>query len=202
MASHTLMACHECDLLQHLRPLPEGGVACCPRCGAILKRRKRNSIDRTLALTFTGLILFVLANGYPFLAFKLESQVRETTLITGVRELYAQGMWEVALVVLFTSILVPFLQLSALVYILVPLKFSRRPFRAAAVFRTLQHLQPWSMMEVFMVGILVSVVKLEKMATILPGIALFAFLALIFILAGAAAALDPHLVWDRVGYEQ
>ena len=58
------------------------------------------------------------------------------------------------------------------------------------------------MMEVFMVGILVSVVKLEKMATILPGMALFAFLALIFIMAGAAAALDPHMVWDRVGYER
>jgi paraquat-inducible protein A len=78
----TLIACHECDLLHEVQPLPEGGVARCARCEAVLLQHKRNSIDRTLAFALTGLILIIVANTYPFLALKSEGVIRETTLIS------------------------------------------------------------------------------------------------------------------------
>jgi paraquat-inducible protein A len=84
-----------------------------------------------------------------------------------------------------------------MIYVLLPLRFNRVPPGLAPLFRCLQSLQPWNMMEVFMLGILVSIVKLAKMAKIVPGIAVFSFLALIFVAAAATASLDPHLVWER-----
>jgi paraquat-inducible protein A len=163
-----------------------------------LYHHKPDSIDRTLALTVAGLVLFVVANAYPFLGFKISAQIRETTLITGVQELYLQEMWILATVVLLTTIVVPALQLTGLLYVVVPLRLNRLPWKLKTVFRFIQHLQPWGMMEVFMLGILVSYVKLAKMATIVPGIALFAFMALISILAASMAALDSHDVWERI----
>jgi paraquat-inducible protein A len=198
-APGTLIACHECDLLQHIPRQRQGGKAYCRRCNAVLHRSVRDSLDRTLALTFAGLVLFIVANAFPFLSFKMQGQVTQTTLATGVLDLYRQGMWEIALLVLLTSMLVPLLQLLLLIYVLLPLKFNRTPWKLPAMFRLLQNLGPWGMMEVFMLGILVSVVKLLEMAQIIPGLALWSFALLIFVLAAAAAALDPEIVWERVG---
>jgi paraquat-inducible protein A len=197
-----LIACHECDLLQQSRTLPMGATARCPRCGAVLYRRKRNSLDRVLALTIAGLILFIVANTYPFLTFRLEAQIQETTLITGIIELYNQGMWIVAGVVLLTSILMPLLELTGTLYVLLPLKFNRRPWSLPLFFRMVRIFKPWGMMEVFMLGILVAFVKLSKMASIIPGMALYAFMLLIFVLAASAASLDPHIVWNRLEHHR
>jgi paraquat-inducible protein A len=145
----SFIACHECDVIH---------------C---------NSLERTLAFAFAGLILFILANSFPFLGLKIGSQVRETTLITGIHELYLQGKQVIAILVLITTVLAPFIQMMCLFYILLPLKFGRLPRRLPWVLRFLQRIQPWGMMEVFMVGILVSVVKLAGMAKIIPGITLF-----------------------------
>jgi paraquat-inducible protein A len=198
MKTPSTRACHECDLLYELPPLPEGSVAKCSRCGAVLHRHKRDSLDRTLSWTIAGMILFVFANVYPFLALKSEGLVHETNLITGVEQLYKQDMRSVAVLVFLTSIFFPFLQLAGVLYVLLPLKFNRLPWKVALVFRFIRSLQPWSMMEVFMIGILVSAVKLAKMASIIPGLALYSFTVLIFVLAAMAASLDPHLVWERL----
>jgi paraquat-inducible protein A len=193
-----LIACHECDLLHQRQPLPPGVTARCVRCGAVLYRRKRNSLNRVLALTIAGLILFIIANVYPFLTFRLEAQIQKTNLITGIIELYDQGMWIVAGVVLLTSILMPLLELTGMLYVLLPLKINRKPWKHPFIFRMVRSFKPWGMMEVFMVGILVAFVKLSKMASIIPGIALYAFLSLIFVLAASAASLDPHIIWNRL----
>ena len=195
----SLIACHECDLLHRVQPLPEGGAARCVRCGALLYYQKKDSLDRTLALTIAGLVLFIVANTFPFLAMKSGGLVRETTLITGIKGLYLQGMEALALLVFLTSILVPLVQIAGMLYVLVPLKVNRVPRNLALVYRFLRSLQPWGMMEVFMLGILVSYVKLGKMAKIVPGLAIYSFVVLIFVLAGAAASLDPRIVWDRLG---
>jgi len=102
-----------------------------------------------------------------------------------------------SLVVLLTTVLVPLAQMMCMLYILMPLKFRRIPMGLPRVFRLVRNLQPWSMMEVFMLGILVSVVKLAKMAKIVPGISLYSFLALIFVLAAMTASLDSHLIWEK-----
>ena len=199
MKTLSTIACHECDLLYELPPLPEGSVAKCSRCGGVLQRHKRDSLDRTLAWTIAGLILFVVANAFPFLALKSGGLVRETTLITGVVELCKQNMRSVAVLVFLTSILFPVVQLAGMLYLLLPLKFNRLPWwKPALVFRFIRTLQPWGMMEVFMVGILVSMVKLAKLAKVVPGIAIYSFAILIFVLAAAASSMDPHLIWDRL----
>ena len=199
MSRTSIIACHDCDLLYELPPLQEGSVAKCSRCGAVLQRHKRDSLNRTLAWTIAGLILFVVANAFPFLDLKKGDLIRQTTLITGVMELYKQGMRSVAVVVFLTSILFPAVQLAGLLYLLLPLKVKLLPWwKPASVFRFIQRIHPWAMMEVFMIGILVSMVKLGKLAKVVPGISIYSFAILIFVLAAAASSLDPHLIWDRL----
>ncbi len=192
------IACQECDLLHEFTPVPEGATAYCARCGAVLYRRIANALDRTLAMALTGLILFVIANSFPFLTMQKVGQVREATLATGIIELYGQEMWLLATFVLLTALLLPFLELCALLYIFLPFKFGRRPWQLARAWRGLDLIKSWSMMEVFMLGILVSLVKLAKLSTITPGIAVYAFGGLIVVLAAASASLDPELVWSAL----
>ena len=195
----SMIACHECDVIHRIKPLPARESAHCIRCGAVLYRHKSNSLERTLAFAFAGLVLFILANSFPFLGLKIGSQVRETTLITGIHELYVQGMQVIAILVLLTTVLVPLTQMLCLLYILLPLKFNRLPKGLPLVFRFVNSVGPWGMMEVFMVGILVSIVKLAGMAKIIPGISVYSFMALIFVLAAMTVSLDSHLIWHIWG---
>ena len=191
-ASPTKIVCHECGLAYRHRRLAPGEVASCVRCGGVLYKHRPPTIDRALALTLAALFLFVIANIYPFLGFQMGANVIQTTLIGGSVELYNQGKWLLAAVVAFTSIVAPGLQLTGLLYVLVPIRFGRVPRDLARVFRLVDKLVPWSMMDVFMLGILVSVVKLEAMANIIPGPALLAFTLLSsYLPARRASRLDP-----------
>ena len=193
-----LIACHECDLVHQLGAIPQGGAARCSRCGATLYRPKTDSLNRTLALAFAGLILYIIANTHPFLGFQIGAQIRETTLATGIYQLYQQEMNTIATLVLITVVIVPAVHLLCMLYILLPLNQNVVPHHLAGVLRLVIFLKPWGMMEVFLLGILVSVVKLVKMATIIPGVALYAFLALIFVLAAMMVTLDEHVVWEKL----
>jgi paraquat-inducible protein A len=195
---HNTLACHDCDLLNRL-PDQVTTTLLCARCGAVLYSCKPDSIDRSLALTLAALILFVLSNSFPFLAMKTGGLIQETTLLTGIHELWKQELYGLAVLVLLTCVLVPLAQMIGLLYILVPLKLKQRPaFGAAHVFRLIQEVAPWGMMEVFMMGILVALVKLGHMATIIPGVSVYSFGALIFAMAAAFSTLDPPLLWDRL----
>jgi paraquat-inducible protein A len=194
----TLVACHDCDLLQRLAALAEGETARCGRCGGVLRRRRRNPVERTLALSFAAAVLFVVSQSFPFLSFDMKGQVTQTTLLTGVLDLYAQGLPEVSALVFFTSVLAPLLQISLLLYVLLPVHLGRVPWRMAPAFRLLRRVQPWSMMEVFLVGILVAVTKLAGMAQVVPGLAIWSFALLIVVLAAAMSSLDPEAVWERL----
>ena len=195
------IACDECDLLAAVQPLQAKASAKCRRCGAVLYRRRARSVERTLALSIAGLVLLGVANTYPFLGFELQGDLIETTLIGGVEHLYRNGKFAIAAVVFFTAILAPVLQLTATLYVFLPLHLNRRPWDLERVFRWIQRLQPWAMIEVFMLGVLVSMVKLSQMATIVPGIALWAFALLILVLASASAVMDPAQVWKRLEAE-
>lgn len=194
----SLMACPDCDLLYRKRPLQQGEKAKCARCGAVLYQHKRDSLERTLTLTLTSLILFVLANSFPLLDFKLQGRVQESEVITGVKELYAQGFWELAILVFCVSILAPLLKIVCLLYVLLPLRFNRRLWRPALMFRIVETLHPWAMTEVYMLGIFVAIVKLSDIATIVLGVALYSFAALIVVMAAADASLDTHAIWERL----
>jgi paraquat-inducible protein A len=194
----SLIACHDCDLLHPIQPLRDGQRALCMRCGAVLYRQRRDSLERALTLTLTALILFLVANFYPFMDFKIQGRVQESTLISGVIGLYKDGYWGISGLVLLTSIVFPLSKILAMLYVLLPLKFNRPVAHGAAIFRMVETLTPWAMTEVYMLGVLVAYIKLTKLATIVPGVALFAFAALIIVMAAADVVLEPHLVWRKL----
>jgi len=192
------IACHDCGQLVQLPKMPDKTIARCFRCNARLCGNTPETIDRTLALAFTSLILFIAANVYPFLAMRIEGFVQETNLITGIIKLYFQGMPEIAVLVLLTTLILPLFQILGLMYIYFPLKLGYIPWKTAQVFRAIRYLQPWGMMEVYMLGILVSMIKLAKMATIIPGMASGAFMVLICILTATLSGLNPEDIWKRL----
>jgi len=194
-----LLACHECDLVQKIPPIPARSAARCVRCGAVLFRNKPDSINRALALTVAGIVLFAVACSFPFLTMKNAGIVQKTALFTGIINLYQQDMPGLATLVLLTCVLVPLGQMLCMLYILIPLKQNRVAPYSAWLFRFYLDSQPWGMMEIFLIGILVALVKLGKMATIVPGLSVIAFGILIFVMAASSSAVDPHLVWERLG---
>jgi paraquat-inducible protein A len=192
-----MIACHECDLLQREVLLPAGGVVRCRRCGAEQYRSHPDSFERTLAFTLGAIVLFAIANAYPIVGLKLEGQVIETTLYHTVRTLYDEDMQPLAALVFATTILMPALELGAMAYLLVPLKLGFAPPHFALVFRVLQAVGPWGMVEVLMLGVLVSLVKLAHLAAVVTGIALWAIAALMLLYAAIAATFDPRELWAR-----
>ena len=126
---------------------------------------------------------------------------QQTTLLSGVQQLYMQGENVLASLVLLTCLLVPLLQMLILLFIFIPLKINIRVNNSIPVFRLFQHLKAWSMMEIYLLGILVAIVKLAKMATIVPGLAAAAFGLLVFVLTFAISSVDTHMVWERLGGE-
>ena len=197
---HSLIACHECDLLHRVTPLPPGGTARCVRCGAQLYRRRKGTVDSCLALTVAGLILFAVANAFPLLAMRLDEETQQVVLFSGVLQLWDQGAWALSALVLVTSIVAPLAKLALFALVLTPLRLGRRaPSWAAPAFRLALRLTPWAMIEVFMLGILVAMVKLADTADILLGPSLYAFALLIPVLAWVGHALDPEVVWDHLG---
>lgn len=147
----------------------------------------------------TNLILFAIAVNFPFLAMQSNGFEQQATLISGVWLLHNQGMNLLAVVVLLTCLLFPLIQMVGLLYILLPLHFDRRLPASTKIFIWVQKLQPWNMMEVFMLGTLVSLVKLAKLAEIIPGLSLWALGLLIFTTAAQSYLLDRHLIWDKLG---
>ena len=198
MPTPPLIACHECDLLQRETILPPGGKACCRRCGAVLYRNKPDSLDRTLAFTLGAAVLFVLANVNPVVGLEASGNRSSTTLFGTVRVLHEGDMTSVALLVFATTILMPALEIGAMLYMLLPLRLGRVPNGLPAMFRLVYTVRPWGMVEVFMLGTLVSLAKLSHIAAVIPGVGLWSFGALMFVLAASAASFEPRDFWAQV----
>jgi paraquat-inducible protein A len=197
MESRALLACEQCDLLQRETSLPPGGTARCRRCGAPLYRHRPHGLERSLAYVLGALVLFVIANVYPVVGLKVQGELVQTTLFGAVHAIYAEGMWPVAILVLATAMIAPFLQLTAMAYLLVPLNAGRAAPAHEQVFRTLSLARPWVMPEVLMLGVLVALVKLAAIAAVVPGIGLWSLAGEMVLLALAAAAFDPHAYWAK-----
>ncbi len=194
----SFIACHECDLLQREIALPAGGSALCRRCGGLLYRHTPGSLERTLAFTLGALVLFLVANAFPIVGLEVQGNLNSSSLFDAVQTLWDQNMTALAALVAVTTMLTPALELALMTYILLPLQFGRVPTRLPALLRILQAARPWSMVEVFMLGVLVSLVKLAHIASVVPGIALWSFGGLMLLLTAAAATFNPHDVWEQV----
>jgi paraquat-inducible protein A len=189
------VACLECDLLQHEVILPPRGVALCRRCGAELYHNTPYGLDRTLAFTICGVMLYCIANLFPLVGLELNGTQSATTLYGAVLAIYDQKLGPVAVLVFVTAILVPGLELLCMMYLLVPLRLGKVTYGFTLVFRLIQAIHPWGMIEVFMLGILVSVVKLSNVATVVPGIALWSFAGLMLMIAAVAQSFNPRDLW-------
>lgn len=192
------IVCHECDQLQRKIALPPGGAATCCRCNALLYRNRRTTPASSLALLLAAAIVFVLANAFPIFSIEMHGIRNATTLFGAVQALWHKDMPLISALVLFTTILAPSVELSTFIGVLSLLHFRRGCWALPWLLRLMLALEPWSMIEVFMLGVLVSLVKLWHMMNIVPGIALWAYAALMVLLAAATATLDARELWDRI----
>lgn len=193
-----LRECPECGLFQRLPPLPRGAVARCPRCGAVLRRRRTDPVGRSLALAVTGVLLLVLAFTLPFIDVDVGGQTHATTLLSGPTALEQQGAWELAVAVLVTTLAAPAGRLLALSYVLLSLQRGHPPRHLYMVFRWVEWLSPWSMIEVFLLGVFVAYTRLIALAHVEVGGAVVALGALMLASAAADGVLDHEAVWERL----
>ena len=189
------IVCEGCDAVYQRQPLRRRQVARCARCGAELDRHAGEQGARVLPLTVASLILFAIANLFPIVEIELQGLSSETTLVGAVVALTTGGMSPVALLVLATTLLFPLLQLCILFYLLVPLRYERRPAGFQLLVNALQALRPWGMVEVFLLGVLVAIIKLSSMARVIPGPALWAFVGLTVLLT-AVLSFNPRAFWE------
>lgn len=193
-----LIACHECDHLHRYEPVPARARASCSYCGALLYKHIPDSLDRSLALYLTALFLFFIANACPFLSLQIGGRIEENILLSGGWALYRLGMGELGLLVFLTSIAFPLAVIAGMLALLVPVRWGYAPRYLGPVYRLVQALMPWSLVGVFMLGSLIAIVKLQDLATVIPGTALYAFAALLLAYSAARANFDPHAFWAAV----
>ncbi|MCY1297402.1 Paraquat-inducible protein A [compost metagenome] len=193
-ALHRLVACEYCDAVYERTPISPGERALCLRCGGELYRESRRHYRRLLPLVVTALILFLVSNAYPIVEMDLKGVRTQTTLLGAVQALYDDHMALVAALVFATTILFPLSELLMMIYLLVPMAQHRMPLGFDRIVRGIRQTRPWGMIEVFMIGVLVTLVKLSTMARVLPGIALWSFAVLVIVLA-AMLSFDPRDLW-------
>ena len=193
-----LLSCHSCHLLSRV-PSPDNHPALvCPRCGAALHPRKPNSIKRTWALILAACIFYIPANVLPITTVVSLGKAQSDTIMSGVIYFIKTGMWPIALVIFVASILVPLLKLLILTFLVISVqrRSSWRQRDRTRLYRITEAVGRWSMVDIYVVTILVALVNLGALATIKaqPG-ALF-FGAVVVITLFAAMSFDPRLIWD------
>ena len=198
LADTFLIACPHCDLLQRLPNLVSASSAHCPRCDEELWRRHEDSLNRTLALATAATVLYLIANAVPMLGLTIVGRGASTTVIRGALNLWQNGQKAVALLVLFTAVVAPALQIIATLTIAMGARSARAPRWVGTLLRHHGMTQTWSMIEVMMLGVLVALVKIADYATVIPGTALFVLGALIVVLAAMQASFEPGEVWRKI----
>lgn len=198
MTPRALTACHECDLLQREPILSLRGVVRCRRCNSILYRHAPDTVDRGLAYTLGAAILFIIANVFPIVGLEIQGISSATSLYGAVETIWKDDMEGVAALVFVTTILIPALEMSLMLCVLLPLKLGQLPHGLAPILRVLQKVRPWSLTQVFILGVLVALVKLHHLAHVVPGIALWSFGGLILLLTAATASFNAHELWNMV----
>jgi len=194
----SLIVCPHCDLLQRLPVLAPGASARCPRCNKELWRRREDSLNRTLALTQAAAVLYIIANSVPMLGLTIVGRAASTTVIGGVQTLWQDGQEIVAVLVFFTVILAPALQIGLMLAIVLGAMRPSAPRWVGTLLRHHPTTGTWSMIEVMMLGVLVALVKIADYATVIPGVALFVLGGLVFVLAAMQSSFDAREVWEKI----
>lgn len=198
IADHRKVLCPDCDFEQLVPQLAPGQKAYCHRCGHKLDESFHHGLSFPLALAITAFVLYLIALNTPFLTMRSGSIVHATTLTSSIAALAQQEMLPVAILVTLTSLVIPLLQTLFLLYLLLPLQLGFCPRYLGIAYRYYHYLREWSMIDVFFLGVLVALIKLSKMAEIVPGVALWMVLLLMFILSAADHTIERERFWATV----
>ena len=193
-----VIACHECDLLQQEVDLPARGQARCCRCFAALYRSHPDGLERALAFALAAVVCLILSNAFPIIGLEIAGEHIEARLLDTVRAIYADGLGLVAGLILLTTLIAPALHLLVMLMVLLPLRFGFPVRHPVPLMRLLSQICHWGMIEVLFLSILVAIVKLQTLATVIPGIALWALGGLMICFTAAVAAFDTRQVWARI----
>lgn len=196
-----LIACHECDLLLR-KPAPEQGERVeCPRCGYELYSHRHQMLRRSMALVIAALLLYVPANFLPIMQLNLLGQASDDTVWSGVLGLYNSGMQGVAVVVFLCSMAVPLLKLLCQFAVLLSIRLDFGRSYGLLLYRIYHHLRDWGMLEVYLMGILVALVKLADLADVSLGLGLLCFIALLLVQVWLEVTMSPHQIWEALSGE-
>lgn len=199
MAEGITVTCSICGLVQRMDGLRPGMAAECSRCGSVLYDRKASSLARTAAFSLAALILYIPANIYPILRMERYGAYSESTVWDGCVKLFQNGQWVVALIVFLASIMIPMLKLLGLFYLVVTaqVRSTRRRRERTLVYKVIEVIGPWAMLDVFLLSVLVALVKLGEIATVRPGPGLLAFTSVVVLTILASASFDPRAIWKE-----
>jgi paraquat-inducible protein A len=190
------MACETCGLVQEVDEVPTGWVAKCARCGFHLCHRRTNSRLRTFTFALAALILYFPSNLYPIVTAEYHGIHSETTIIQGIRSLFQDGQYFIAGLVLCTSILSPVVKIFGLLFLSLTLNWPRWKKGRTWVYQIIRIIDPWNMLEVFLLAITVSMIEMGRVATVHPGRGVFSFAAVVALTLMATLSFDPRLLWD------
>lgn len=196
--SDDLIICEHCDSLYEAVPLQKGETAFCARCGAVLARPHRLSLEQLLALTIAAAVLFVFANLFPVISISMKGLSNEVTLWSSVEALAQGRITLIALVAGLSIIFAPMLQIILMFWVLLHAQKGQIAPGFKMCMRALEHLRPWSMLEVCMLGILVAIVKLSGMLDVHAGVGLWA-MAMLMVLIILIAGKHTRRLWTEPG---
>lgn len=193
-----LRECLACGLFQQVPPIGPRQAAHCRRCNAPLRRGRSNPLTYSLAFALAAALMLALAIGLPFIGLRALGRFYPSTMLTGPVELSRHGLPELGLLVVLCAIVMPAIKLGLMAYVLIGLRTANPPPSLPRAFAWLDTVRPWAMVEVFMLGVFVAFSRLEAIATVTIGPALYAIGACMLLTAAADASLDHEAVWDEI----
>jgi len=198
-ASRGLVSCESCGLLSRATGQPRGTSLHCPRCHARLHLRKPDSLLRTWVLLFASYILYIPANTLPILDTRSLVESGDSTIMNGVVMFWNSGSWFIAGLILFASIVVPLTKLIALTLLAISVhrRSAWQPWQRTRLYRLVESIGRWSMLDIYVVALSVSLVQLGTFATIRADWGAACFGAVVVLTMLAAQAFDPRLIWDN-----
>ena len=195
-----MISCHDCHFVCRMAPSGKSSEMICPRCGSRIHQRKPNSIARTWALVITALILYIPANVLPISITTAMGNAEGDTIISGVIYFIESGSWPIGMVIFTASIFVPVLKLLSLIYLLISVqkKSQKRPLDRTRLYRIVEAVGRWSMVDIFVITIMAALIKLGVLANFEAGPAAIYFGAVVVTTIFAAMSFDPRLIWDNI----
>jgi paraquat-inducible protein A len=192
-----LVACETCGLVQKVGHVPGGSVVKCCRCRFQIFRRLPDSRERTLAFAIAAAVLYFPSNLYPIVTAQYQGHILHTTIFQGIKSLWQQGQYFIGTLVFCTSLLTPALKIIGLIFISFTLRWKRWQRGRTWIFKMIRFVDPWNMLEVFLLAICVSMVELGEIATIHPGRGVFSFAAVVVLTLLATLSFDSRLLWEN-----